>query len=406
MTRQQLLAGAALGALVGSAGAASTAAAADPIKLTIGGFFRETYMVVADDHGQGDFGHDNNTDGFFNDAEIHFTGSTVLDNGLEVGARVELEGETDDDQIDEAWVWFAGGFGEVRIGSDDDALANACVVPPGGTANFSAFSPNQWGANAGGLFAFGGVFSSNSVCSGVDERGDAQKLLYITPRFAGFQLTVSYTPDGGGETHADGFGPHVGMPAHAIFDSRHNVSAYLTYVYEGDDWDLTAGLGGAWEGHVEEVADPVTAKEQDFYQAGVNLRVGDFSVGIAGEYFNDSRNFSIDVPGSEVSLAVDTWVAGIGAAYRMDAWTFGLQYSHREDDTDFSGVFPIDQFDAQQDRIVGTVNYALGPGINVDAELGYTWVDTDPELENVAAVPDGLDDYDAFEIGIGTSITF
>ena len=404
MTRQHLLAGAAIGALVGTAGPAF---AADPIKLTVGGFFKEAYMVVADDHGQDDFGHDNNTDGLFNDAEIHFTGSTVLDNGLEVGARVELEGETDGDQVDEAWLWFAGGFGEVRIGSDDDALANACVVPPGGTGNFSAFSPNQWGANAFGLFVFGGVFSSNSICSGVDERSDAQKIVYITPNFSGFQLTVSYTPDGRGETHADGVGPHVGMPAHAISDSRHNVSAYLTYAYEGDDWGLTAGLGGAWEGHVEEVADPVTVKEQDFYQAGVNLRVGNFSVGIAGEYFNDSRDLAIDIPGSELALAVDTWVAGIGAAYQTDAWTFGLQYSHREDDNQFSGLFPFGDFDAQQDRIVGTVNYAMGPGITIDAELGYTWIDTDPEVENFApTAPDGLDDYDAIEIGIGTSITF
>jgi len=39
------------------------------------------------------------------------------------GARIELEGETSSDQIDEAWIYFSGGFGEVRIGSDDEALA-------------------------------------------------------------------------------------------------------------------------------------------------------------------------------------------------------------------------------------------------------------------------------------------
>ena len=49
----------------------------------------------------------------------------------------------------------------------------------------------------------------------------------------------------------------------------------------------------------------------------------------------------------------------------------------------------------------------MGPGITIDAELGYTWIDTDPEVENFApTAPDGLDDYDAIEIGIGTSITF
>jgi hypothetical protein len=47
-----------------------------------------------------------------------------------------------------------------------------------------------------------------------------------------------------------------------------------------------------------------------------------------------------------------------------------------------------------------TGNYALGPGINLDAEVAYTWIDTDPEAA------DGVDDYDALEIGIGTNITF
>src|SRR5690349_13470965 len=145
---------------------AGQAAAEEGIKLSVGGFFRSAYMIVADDNDFAEAGEDHNTDGFFSDAEIHFVGRTTLDNGLEVGARVELEGETEppsegnagNGQIDEAWIWFSGGFGEIRIGSDDDALANACVTPPGGTANFSAFSPNQWGANTNG---------DNSVCTGV-----------------------------------------------------------------------------------------------------------------------------------------------------------------------------------------------------------------------------------------------
>jgi predicted porin len=384
--------------------AAGPAWAADGIKLSVGGFFKEAYMVVLDDDGEGELGNESNTDGFFNDAEIHFTGSTILDNGLEIGARVELEGETDGDQIDEAWVFFSGGFGEIRIGSEDEALESACVVPPGGTANFSAFSPNQWGAGVGSLFAFGGVFGSNSVCSGVDEAGDAQKLLYISPNFAGFQLTASYSPDSAAETHVDGAGPHLGMTAHAEGDSRHNVSVYATYSHEGENWGLTAGIGGSWEGEVED-GDGTSIDNQDFYQAGITLTFGDFSIGVAGEYFNDSSTVETAVS----RFDVETWVAGIGAAYQMDAWTFGLQYSHREEEVRTGKLIVVlmEDFDAQRDRVVATVNYALGPGINLDAEIGYTWVDSDPEIEDaVVAAEAGFDDYDAIEIGIGTTITF
>src|SRR5687768_9348540 len=104
---------------------ASPAFAAGGITLGVGGYFKTAYMVNFDDDGEGDLGNERNTDGVFSDAEVHFTGSTILDNGLEVGARVELEGEDDTspdgdgDQIDEAWIYFSGGFGELRMGSDD-----------------------------------------------------------------------------------------------------------------------------------------------------------------------------------------------------------------------------------------------------------------------------------------------
>lgn len=188
----------------------------------------------------------------------------MLDNGLEVGARVELEGETDIDQIAEAWIWFSGGWGELRIGAEDEALANACITPPGGTGNFSAFSPNQWGANADRdvFHGFAGINSSNTVCTGVDDSADAQKLVYISPLFGGFQLTASYTPESSTESNLDGGGPHLGMPETGIGASRHNVSAYLTYQSEGANWGLTAGLGGSWEGKVEdEFVDDLFAEE-------------------------------------------------------------------------------------------------------------------------------------------------
>ena len=373
-------------ALVGAgfvAGAIATPAqAADGVKLSVGGFFKEAYMVAFDDDGEGELGNETNTDGFFNDAEIHFNGETTLDNGLTVGARIELEGENDGDQIDEAWISFSGGFGEFHVGSEDDALANGCIVPPGGTGNFSAFSPNQWGAN---------TLTSNTVCTGVDDSGDAQKILYVSPSFGGFQIALSYTPNGGDQNHTDGVGPHVGMPGNADGESRHNVSVYATYSYEGENWGLTWGGGGSWEGHVEQTAGP-DREEQDFYQTGLNLTFGNFGLGGVFEYFHD-----LDDQGANDTSA---WVAGLGGSYTMDAWTFGLQYSHQDREND--GSASADEFEL--DRVVLTTNYALGPGIAIDGELGYTWMDTDPEDGTLGGTP--VDDYNGLEIGIGTAITF
>ena len=398
-------------------GSAASARADSPIQLTVGGFFREAYQVVLDDDGSGpentsqEPGDEHSDDGFFNDAEVHFMGRTVLDNGLEVGARIELEGETDDDQIDEAWVYFAGGFGEFRIGADDEALANSCLLPPGGTANFSAFSPNQWGANtfnlvdpAGTISPFGAV--TNSACEGVDDKGDAQKIIYFSPVFHGFQLTASYTPNPDVESHVDGAGLHVGMPVKGNDDADFDASFYLTYYYAGRNWDITLGAGGSFE---DGVADgqvfgiEVDNDEQDFYQTAFVLNIDRFSVGGVFEYFNDLDTFQIDEPFSDTRFSRDAWVAGGGVAYNYNAWTFGAQYSYRKDifkvtETPFG--FKKEQV---QQRAVATINYVLGPGINLDGEFAYTWRDQDPE--NLS--PDfNNDDYSAMEFGIGTAVTF
>ncbi len=361
--------------------------AAEGIKLEVGGFFRAAFQTVFDDDGEGEAGNERNTTGLFQDAEIHFTGSTALDNGIEVGARIELEGETEDDQIDEAWIYFSGGFGEVRIGSLDDALGMLCVFAPGGTYNFSAYSPNQWGANA---------LTTNSICFGVDDVADSQKIVYFSPIMAGFQLGLSYVPSSDKETHDDGVGPHTGMPVNVDGTSRNNLSLYGVYTYEAETWWLQAGAGGSWEGHVEKTNGGPNREEADAYQAGILVGIGDVQLGASFNYFNDDDLFSATLENGDVDA--DRWVLGIGAAYTMDAWTFGIGYSIHEADIDNAGDADS-EFSLQ--RAVVTANYALGPGIDLDGAVGYTWQDVSgPDFDDAA------DNYDALEIGIGTAITF
>jgi outer membrane protein OmpU len=80
----------------------------------------------------------------------------------------------------------------------------------------------------------------------------------------------------------------------------------------------------------------------------------------------------------------------------MDAWTLGAQYAHQDAEDDGDGA------DFTMDRAIVTGNYALGPGILIDAEVAYTWTDTSPE----ASGDDVDDDYQGLEIGLGTNITF
>src|SRR6185295_14565063 len=187
----------------------------------VGGFFQTVYQGVFDDKGNDDFGNHRNTDRFIHNAEVHFKGETTLDNGLTVGAQIELEGENADDQIDKSFVYWSGGFGRVSIGSQDGPIGACPVFPPGATANFSGFSPASWGSND--------PVGSNAVCGDITSNG--QSIKYTTPNFAGFQLVLAYQPNAGAETYGTVGVNGSGTPNIFPGTANHNWATYVTYSY-------------------------------------------------------------------------------------------------------------------------------------------------------------------------------
>lgn len=383
-------------ALLGAGLVASPAFAADGIKLGIGGFFNTAVEGNWDNHKSGDLGNNRYNDSVDSDGEIYFTGKTTLDNGLTVGARVELEAEQNNDQIDAAYIYFQGGFGEVRVGSTNGALMAMCVTPVGGTSNFGAFSQDQVLSNA-----FSGY--SNGICNSVDgfgnfngeEHNRSQKIVYITPNFGGFQLGLSWSPNGGHESsHVTDF--HSGQPSAVNGEQRNVVDAYANFSHDFDGWSLAWGGGGSWAlstGGKESLATQGTAgtvigwEKNSYYQSGLNLTFGSFSIGAAGEYYHNFNGFSDGTTG-------DGWVVGGGAAYNIDAWTVGFQYSHGD------WQFTNNGGGRKINTAALTGKYDMGPGIALDATAQYTWADSG---SNADAAHGG---YHAVGVGLGTEFTF
>jgi predicted porin len=378
LLRTSMLIGA--GALAGLTVDPCGAQASDGIKLEVGGFFSSVYVGVIDGkHDSRHWGNERSHDGFKHDAEVHFKGEAQLDNGLTVEARIELEGENDDDQIDKSWVGVSGDFGSVRIGAQDDALEAQCIGAPGGTANFSAFSPTGWASND--------PIGSNSYCFSADN--DSQKISYLTPTFSGFQLAISYTPSANAEDYTQQGVNNAGTPSNPEGTAHHIVSTYLTYTYEGEDWSVNLGGGGSWQLARNNAADTDDGRNSA-YQTGATLTVGSISAGAVFQYFDQGGRDN------------DIWIAGAGLAYSAtDALTFGLQYSHGRYDGDFKGDGFGTDGGHNLNRVVTTVTYALAPGIDLDADVGFTWY-----RDTRDATPAGLNDYQAAEIGVGTSLTF
>ncbi|MEX0696340.1 MAG: porin [Dongiaceae bacterium] len=370
-------------ALVAAGFMVGEAYAADPIKLGIGGYARGAGgVVLGDDDSLGESGAGRTNGRFRWDAEVHFKGETTLDNGITVGARIELEGQNAGDQIDEAFVDFSGGFGEVRFGQFNEAALQFCVGDPGNvTANFGANSPNEAFSNEGvnGL----APVTSLGTCYGVV--GDDLNLTYFSPVFGGFQFGVSYQPNAPDQDTGPGGGTFAkGTPA-----QRDIFSAGATFSRDFDNVSLLVGGGASFVG--KDDSDP---NEATFYQAGFQVGFGGFSVGAAGSVGNDYQDSwgSTTPTGLVVATNSDYWTAQVGGSYTFEAWSVGLEWTH--------GEFEIASSSDEDtvDHIALTGSYALGPGIAIEGAASYVDYNDDDNVENA--------EYNAFTLATGFAISF
>lgn len=172
---------------------------ASPPVLTLGGYFGSYYKVQDRDNNTTQV--DRATQAISTDAEIWFTGRTVLDNGVAIGVRVELEGTTEADQIDESYLTIdRADIGRAEFGSTDRAPSKIIVGAPTAIPGYGTIDPT--GAIAVTLAPAGARTTGNfSKFTGAD---DAQGLNLYTAsnRYfgskagKGIMLGFSYVPDG------------------------------------------------------------------------------------------------------------------------------------------------------------------------------------------------------------------
>jgi predicted porin len=367
--------------------AAVSAQAADPISITTFGWVNELMGVATVD--ESGAGEDFNFAGAHLDGQVNFKGATTLDNGIEVGVRLEIE-MPNPGSLDETFVWLKGDFGELRAGNHNSAgYSMISGVPqvglPINSGWISDFIPVVKGYND--------QFRATGMSSKIDGVNDDNTVLYFSPRFSGFQLGLSYTPnvakanqkagvtDTNKEDYYNGFG--VGATFVESFNGF-DVNLGGSY-FRADAGDKTTSLGGD---DIEQV------------QFSVNVGVSGFSIG--GAYANqlEGRLGSTDTVSDTVfanliSACVPTCTTAqgktattgatstklssnegeswaLGAAYATGPWTVAVNYFHGETEDD-----PAIAGDDELDAIAGGVSYALGPGITTDFTV--FWAETEDE---------------------------
>jgi len=296
------------------------------------------------------------------ETELHINASNTADNGIKYGVTVEMEVNTDaTNNGDEVYAYLSGDFGRLEMGDQDDATNRMLV---------GAFQAHQgisgpFGGLGGLAPAFHSQFPTNLSRTDwqVSSTSDSTKVIYFSPRFSGFQVGASFTPDSGQngaswtETDNDGdlekvFG--LGANYTGKFDK---VGVSVSVLYEtGEDEDANG-------------ADDTT---EDFEMLHVGAKV-DFGGFVFGANWRDNNDSRISV--ADTALGEDAgeyWA--VAAGYKQGPWGISAWYSNGEKDnasTDAESKTSVERWG------VGG-RYAIAPGWEIRAD--YNAVDEENAL--------------------------
>ena len=110
-----------------------------------------------------------------------------------MGVRIEYEAHNQGGgatTVDERYLTLDGGFGQIKLGSDDSAAYSMHYQAPVAAWQVGLDSPSYAGLSGAGNRA--SSYMSTYATAG----GDGNKIIYFSPRVGGIQLGASYQPDG------------------------------------------------------------------------------------------------------------------------------------------------------------------------------------------------------------------
>ncbi len=183
--RQALLTGTAL-AFAGAL-AAGPASAADKLSVGVGGYM-EQWIGFTDISDSATPSTEGGVDQW-SDSEIFFTGKLESDSGLTFSVKVELEGNTSGDQIDESQLTVGGSFGQIVLGTEDH---------PAALMHYGNQDVGVGYCGDSGWTGVTGCSRNDQIGLGTNGwivGGDEQKIAYYTPRINGIQFGAAYIPD-------------------------------------------------------------------------------------------------------------------------------------------------------------------------------------------------------------------
>ena len=167
------------------------ALAADKMSVGVSGYMQQWIAMTSVDGVDADGNAVEGGVSQYSDSEFNVTGKLEADNGLTFSVKIEVEGNTSGDQIDESQATVGGSFGQVVLGSEDH---------PASLMHYGNQDVGV-GLNCGDPSIISGVTScAREGGKGLGTNGwliggDDHKVAYYTPRMAGVQFGAAYIPN-------------------------------------------------------------------------------------------------------------------------------------------------------------------------------------------------------------------
>lgn len=346
--------------------------ASDPVELKVGGFMT-WYATYADQRKSTTLGLiDNagvatpyrigryNTFDIMGNAEIYFSGTTTLDNGLKIGAMVQLEAGTDADTwskvIDESYMTVDSVIGRVIVGNVKNVSNQMAITAP----DVSTIGLQETDFTRMVAVPNGFNFLWDATYATWDDT--STKLSYITPTFAGFTAGVSLMPgnrmlgtDADNLLISETYGIRDfknGIVSVALYEADMGAVKLATSLSYGTYKPLRVALGPFEYGQVG------SSNIQD-YAAGLNIGIGNFTIGGSYRYVDTKRE--------DRNLGGYVWDAGVSfTAGPVETSVNFIQARNNNTTANVTRVLK-DEFNLFQ--VAG--KYKMGAGIDTFINIGY-----------------------------------
>ncbi len=332
----------------------------EPVSLGLGGYYNSYFGFGDVDNSSG---RDWGSTGVYADGEVHFKGSTTLDNGITFGVQIELEAFQSGDQIDENYAFISGSFGRVVIGGENTAgymmqYAAPNVGAPINSGWQTVFTPPALDQTTG--------FRTPGLSTYVDLANDDHAITYYSPRFSGFQIAGSYVP--AATVNGEGKNSPVYADRNTEMHDLFSVGANFVESFNGFDVAIAGGY------RIAQAPDGSGLEDPNQISAGINLGYAGFTVG--GSWAREDSDRTTD------GNAFDA-----GVSYSTGPWSVGVNAIKTDVEGDTNPLTSANTRNDEMFTVKGAVAYSVGPGITASGSVMYTeWDGASEDVEGIVGI--------------------